>query len=109
LRFYKKTKLKNGNRRFPAQRPKNIFNKIIEENFPNLNKYMSINVQEAYRTPNRLDHENPPDTKYTEQRKKIKSSKRKRPSIITNRLNQKRKVLLTKHKIYRTKKEREII
>jgi len=35
--------------------PVNIFNKIIEENFPNLKKEMSINVQEAYRTPNRLD------------------------------------------------------
>ena len=30
----------------------NIFNKIIEENFPNLKEEMVINVQEAYRTPN---------------------------------------------------------
>jgi hypothetical protein len=30
----------------------NIFNKIIEENFPNLK---NMNIQEAYRTPNRLD------------------------------------------------------
>ena len=36
--------------------PKNIFNKIIEENFPSLKKEMAINVQEAYRTPNKLDH-----------------------------------------------------
>jgi len=35
--------------------PVNIFNKIIE-NFPNLKKEMQINIQEAYRTPNRLDH-----------------------------------------------------
>ena len=35
--------------------PENIFNKIIEENFPNLKEEMVINVQEAYRTPNRLD------------------------------------------------------
>ena len=35
--------------------PVNIFNKIIEENFPNLNKEMPMNIQEAYRTPNRLD------------------------------------------------------
>jgi hypothetical protein len=35
--------------------PVNIFNKIIEENFPNLKKEMAINIQEAYRTPNRLD------------------------------------------------------
>jgi hypothetical protein len=33
----------------------NIFNKIIEENFPNLKKEMSKSIQEAYRTPNRLD------------------------------------------------------
>ena len=33
----------------------NIFNKIIEENFPNLMKEMPMNIQEAYRTPNRLD------------------------------------------------------
>jgi hypothetical protein len=34
--------------------PVNIFNKIIEENFPNLKKEMPMNIQEAYRTPNRL-------------------------------------------------------
>jgi hypothetical protein len=34
--------------------PVNIFNKIIE-NFPNLKKEMPINVQEAYRMPNKLD------------------------------------------------------
>jgi chromosome segregation ATPase len=33
----------------------NIFNKIITENFPNLEKTMSIQVQDASRTPNRLD------------------------------------------------------
>ena len=33
----------------------NIFNKIIEENFPNLKKEMPMNIKEAYRTPNRLD------------------------------------------------------
>ena len=33
----------------------NNFNKIIEENFPNLKKDMPMNIQEAYRTPNRLD------------------------------------------------------
>jgi hypothetical protein len=35
--------------------PVNIFNKIVEENFPNLKKEMHINIQKAYRTPNRLD------------------------------------------------------
>jgi hypothetical protein len=34
---------------------KNVFNKIIEENSPNLKKEMTINAHEAYRTPNRLD------------------------------------------------------
>ena len=35
--------------------PENINNKIIEENFPNLKKEMLMNIQEAYRTPKRLD------------------------------------------------------
>jgi uncharacterized coiled-coil protein SlyX len=35
--------------------PVNIFNKIIEESFPNLKKEMPINIQ-AYRTSNKLDH-----------------------------------------------------
>jgi len=35
--------------------PVNIFNKIIEENFPNLKKEIPLGIQEAYRTPNRLD------------------------------------------------------
>jgi hypothetical protein len=33
----------------------NIFNKIMTENFPNLEKVMPIQVQKASRTPNRLD------------------------------------------------------
>jgi hypothetical protein len=33
----------------------NTFNKIITENFPNLEKNITIQVQEATRTPNRLD------------------------------------------------------
>jgi hypothetical protein len=35
--------------------PINIFNKLIEENFPNLKKEMPMNIQEPYRIPNRLD------------------------------------------------------
>ena len=35
--------------------PANIFNKIMEDNFPNLKREMPMNIQEAYRTPNRLD------------------------------------------------------
>jgi hypothetical protein len=33
----------------------NVFNKIITENFPNLEKVMPIQVQEASQTLNRLD------------------------------------------------------
>jgi hypothetical protein len=33
----------------------NIFNKMITENFPNLGKVLPIQIQEASRTPNRLD------------------------------------------------------
>ena len=33
----------------------NIFIKIIEKNFPNIKKDMPMKIQEAYRTPNRLD------------------------------------------------------
>jgi hypothetical protein len=33
----------------------NIFHKTIEENFPNLKKAIPMNIQEAYRTPNRLN------------------------------------------------------
>jgi chromosome segregation ATPase len=38
-----------------AKRIQNTFNKIITENFPNLEKVMPIQLQEASRTPNRLD------------------------------------------------------
>jgi hypothetical protein len=38
-----------------AQGIHNIFNKIITENFPNLEKTIPIQIQEASRTPNRLD------------------------------------------------------
>jgi hypothetical protein len=34
---------------------RNIFNKIVTENFPNLEKTIPIHVQEASRTPNRCD------------------------------------------------------
>jgi hypothetical protein len=43
------------NEDFQLKGPANIYNKIIEENFPNLKKEMSMNIQEAYRTLNRLD------------------------------------------------------
>jgi hypothetical protein len=40
---------------FQLKGPANIFNKIIEENFPNLKEEMPMIIQEAYRSPNRLD------------------------------------------------------
>jgi hypothetical protein len=43
--------------------PENVFNKIIEENIPNLKKEMLINIKEAYRTPKiewTKKKENPP-------------------------------------------------
>jgi hypothetical protein len=40
---------------FQLKGPANNFNKIIEENFPKLKKEMPMNIQEAYRTPSRLD------------------------------------------------------
>jgi hypothetical protein len=38
--------------------PVNIFNKIMDENLPNLKKEMPMNKQKAYRTPNRLNQKN---------------------------------------------------
>jgi hypothetical protein len=43
------------NEDFQLKGPVSIFNKIREENFPNLKKVMPVNIQEAYRTPNSLD------------------------------------------------------
>jgi hypothetical protein len=40
---------------FQLKGPVNIFDAIIEENFPNLTREMPMNIQEAYRTPNRLN------------------------------------------------------
>jgi hypothetical protein len=40
---------------FQLKESVNIFNKIIDKIFPNLKKEMSMNIQEAYRTPNSLD------------------------------------------------------
>jgi cell division protein FtsL len=40
------------NEDFQLKGPENIFKKIIEENFPNLKKQITMNIKEAYRTPN---------------------------------------------------------
>jgi hypothetical protein len=37
-----------------------MFNKIITENFPTLEEVLSVQVQEAFRTPNRLGQNKPP-------------------------------------------------
>ena len=42
--------------------PVNIFNKNIEDKFPNLKKEMLMHIEEAYRIPNRLDQKFPPTT-----------------------------------------------
>ena len=40
------------NEDFQLKGPANIFNKMIEESFPNLKNDMPMDIQEAYRTPN---------------------------------------------------------
>ena len=59
---------------FQLKGPVNVFNKIIEENFTNLKREMPINIQEAYRTANRLEQNylpshNNQNPKCTKQRK----------------------------------------
>ena len=51
---------KKKNEDFQLKRPANIIIKIIEENFSKLKKEMPMNIQEAYRTPNRLDQKEIP-------------------------------------------------
>ena len=77
------------NEDYKLKGPGNIFNEIIEENFPNLKKEMTINIQDAYRTSNSLDQKkkyllshNNQNTKCTKQRNNSKSSKGKRSSNI---------------------------
>jgi hypothetical protein len=65
----------------------NIFNKIITENFPNLEKTMPIQVQEASKTPNRLDQNRTTPrhiiikTKSTENRERILKAVRQNKQI----------------------------
>jgi hypothetical protein len=42
------------NEDFQLKGPANIFNKIIEGNFPYLKKEIPMNIPEGHRTPNRL-------------------------------------------------------
>jgi hypothetical protein len=67
----------------------NRFNKIITENFPNLEKTMPIQVQEASRTPNRLDQNTTTPqhiiikTTSTETRERILKAVREKKQITT--------------------------
>jgi hypothetical protein len=66
----------------------NIFNKIISENFPNLEKVMPIQIQGASRTPNRLDQNRTSPqhiiikTTSTETRERILKAVREKKQII---------------------------
>jgi hypothetical protein len=69
----------------------NIFNKIKTENFPNLKKLLSTQVQEASRTPNRLEQNrtSPPyisiKTTNTENRERIlKAEREKKKNVKLN-------------------------
>jgi hypothetical protein len=68
----------------------NIFNKIITDTFPNLEKLLPIQVQEASKTPNRLD-QNRTSTLYIiikttsiKDRKRILKAVRKKKQITYN-------------------------
>jgi hypothetical protein len=71
-----------------AKEMHNIFNKIITENFPNLEKSMPVQVHEAFRTPNRPDQNRTAPlyiiikTTSTDSRKNIKGCKREKTNNI---------------------------
>jgi hypothetical protein len=65
----------DGNEDFQLKGPANVFNKIIEENFPNLKKQMSMNIKEAYNTPNRLDQKKKFHLTYNNQNNKCTKKK----------------------------------
>jgi hypothetical protein len=45
----------NRRKKVPAKGIENMFNRVITENFPNLEKKMTIQKQESFRTLNRHD------------------------------------------------------
>jgi hypothetical protein len=65
----------------------NVFNKIITEIFPNLKKELHIQVQEASKTPNRLNHNRTSPwhiiikTKSTDKRERMLKAKREKKHI----------------------------
>jgi hypothetical protein len=67
----------------------NIFSKITAENFQNLKKELSVQIQEASRTPNKLDQNRTSprhiiikNNRHREQRKNIEVCKRERKNNI---------------------------
>jgi hypothetical protein len=82
------------NEDFQLKEPANIYNKMIEENFPNLKKEMPMNIQEAYRTPHILDQE--------------RNSSRHRTIRTTNTLNKDRILKAVREKSQVTYKGRPI-
>jgi hypothetical protein len=64
----------------------NIFNKIITENFPNLEKVLPIKVQEACRTPNRCDQNR------TSPQHMIKTTSRENKERILNAIRLKKQI-----------------
>jgi hypothetical protein len=70
--------------KMPAKGIHNIFNKIITENFPNLEKTMPIQVQEAFRTPDLTKIELPHDIlslKQQENKERILKAVREKKQI----------------------------
>jgi hypothetical protein len=65
----------------------NLFNKIITENSPNLEKTMPIQVQEASRTSNRLDQ-----NRITPQHIIIKTTSTENREIILKALREKKQI-----------------
>jgi hypothetical protein len=66
----------------------NILNKVLTENSQNLEKVLPIQIQEAYRTPNRLDQNRTfpqhiiIETTRTENRERIRKAVREKKQIM---------------------------
>jgi hypothetical protein len=83
------------NEDFQLKGPVNIFTKLLKKKFPYLKQEMPMNIQEAYRTPNRLDQ-------------KINSSRHMIIRTTTNALNKYRILKAVKKKGLVTYKGRPI-
>ena len=86
---------------FQLKGPVNVFNKIIEENFPNLKKEMPMNIQEAFRTPNRLDQ-----TRKSSQHIIIKTPNALNKQRILKALREKGQVTYNLSELYQTSHQR---